>query len=149
MTDIEILNRHWRPNGLEAFIEHRGPWDCMHCYVLRGEGLAVHWLYFDNSHLPDTVAALDASMPVRRSYSRPMAMDLGSHSATPMHRDQVRMDECHLLGIPCYYDVSGLDAEPGLAILAEQGDEGIWEWLERYWQQTMADLQANLSRRVP
>lgn len=44
---------------------------------------------------------------------------------------------CDLLGgKPCYYDGSGLNAEPVFEILLKEGSPGVWKELERYYADT-------------
>jgi len=68
----------------------------------------------------------------------PMPTDLGYHSYVPHYEDQSCItDACELLdGKPCYYDGSGLNAEPVFKLLVEKGDEAVWRKLERYYEVT-------------
>ncbi len=168
MTSTEITDRHNR-DGLEAWIERQPPFDCIlgqcrspgcpggiqlgggshgrgaasYRWVIRGEGLAVQFLWKADEHLPESIEACNAINPNWRN-SFPLAADLGYHAATPMYEDQWRMDECDILGIPCYYDGSGLNAEPVLELLQTEGREATWERLEQYWHETFAELMATL-----
>jgi hypothetical protein len=159
-------------NGLEAWTERRPPFDCIlgfcralgcpggpdlggashgrgaarYRWVLRGEGLAVQWLWFADEHMPETVEHLNATMGDSwRAGLYPMAVDLGYHAATPMHADQEPMgQECDLLGLPsCYYGGSSLAADPGVELLGTDGEQAVWAWLEDYWLDTFADLMQN------
>jgi hypothetical protein len=64
---------------------------------------------------------------------RPMPADLGYHSWMPRYEGQSAMD-CHLSpnGI-CYYDGSGLNAEPIFSVLLREGSDGVWRELEKYY----------------
>jgi hypothetical protein len=64
--------------------------------------------------------------------SYPMAADLGWHWRTPMYPGQALFaNECDVLGAPCYYDGSGLQAEPVLAGFLRDGLPAVWTYLER------------------
>ncbi len=41
--------------------------------------------------------------------------------------------KCHILGVPCYYDGSGLAAEKVFRILCDEGSDGVWKYLEEYY----------------
>lgn len=170
--EVERTHHHNR-NGLEAWIERTPPYDCIlgmcanpdcpggeqlgmrshgrgtakYRWILRGEGLAVQWLWYSDEHLPETVERMVLEHGPRWNYGRsgiplyPMGADLGYHAATPTYEGHEPMDACDLLGIPCFYDGSGLAADRGLKILANEGDEAVWEWLERFWYSTMEDIQ--------
>jgi hypothetical protein len=61
----------------------------------------------------------------------PMAADLGYHSPRPMYEGQEPMQHCDLLPAgTCYYDGSGLNAEPVMESLIEEGDDAVWRKLE-------------------
>lgn len=61
----------------------------------------------------------------------PMATDLGYHSKLPMYEDQEVVDtDCKWTGGPCYYDGSGLNADPVLKLLIGQGSDAVWKRLE-------------------
>ena len=73
--------------------------------------------------------------------SQPIPADLGYHSYKPMYEGQDVMEhDCPILGgKPCYYDGSGLNAQPMFDLLCEQGDEALWEALEKYYHQTFGE----------
>lgn len=68
-----------------------------------------------------------------------MATDMGYHSPRPLWDGQEeygRMD-CHLLpGGECYYDGSGLNAEPVLEAFLAHGPHAVWAALARYYTET-------------
>lgn len=47
----------------------------------------------------------------------------------------------YLNGKPCYYDGSSLNAEKYMDILISQGDEALWEALEKYYCETFGELK--------
>lgn len=70
----------------------------------------------------------------------PMAADLGYHSPTPHYDDQFKTPagECEFIDGDCYYDGSGLNAEPVLARLIAEGHDGVWAALEDYYAQVFS-----------
>ena len=64
----------------------------------------------------------------------PKAFDLGYHSREPITGHETEFDECDILGGKCYYDGSGLQAEPILEKFLREGEEAVWEELEEYYQ---------------
>ncbi len=66
----------------------------------------------------------------------PNPADLGYHSHEPMYEGQEPMhSDCHVLGGKCYYDGSGLSAEPVFEVLLREGSDGVWCELERYYDE--------------
>jgi len=151
-------------NGIEAFVDYTPPFDCIaglciidgcpggpgnrethgrgpgrHRHVLRGEGVAVQFVYFDDQWL----CGPPLSPHLRRMF--PLASDLGHHTISPLYTDQPTMEKCDLFaGAPCYYDGSTLNADPGLEILTTQGEEALWDWLEAYFHSVMGDVMDSL-----
>lgn len=66
----------------------------------------------------------------------PMATDLGYHSLLPMYEGQDARPDCPFIGGACYYDGSGLNAEPLMVTLIYDGEEAMWEELESYYVST-------------
>lgn len=78
-----------------------------------------------------------------REGDRPMPTDLGFHSPVPLYEGQTKMtDDCPVLGGPCYYDGSGLNADKPFSILVHEGGEKLWEFLEQYYAETFAKAAA-------
>lgn len=64
----------------------------------------------------------------------PMAADLGYHSPKRVWQDQPSR-ECDVLPQKrCYYDGSGLNAQPVLVEFLYDGEEAMWKRLEDYYQ---------------
>lgn len=90
-------------------------------FVLQGPGGATQFLLFTNWHLPE----------VEIDSQEPMPADLGYHSPTPRYEGQDHNAVCDLLGMTgCYYDGSGLRAEPVYEALLREGSDGVWRILE-------------------
>lgn len=99
-------------------------------FVLKGDKGAVQFLMYTPWHLP----SVDKSgWP--ESLNEPMAADLGYHSLMPRYDGQsVIQKECpYLDGRPCYYDGSGLNAEPVMETLIAEGSDGVWKKLEEFY----------------
>ncbi len=104
-------------------------------FILKGPSGAVQFamsagVYLD--HVADELLARE-DWRSGSTFAKFMAIDLGYHSPTPRYEDQPSMD-CELLeGGKCYYDGSGLNAEPVLALYLEGGDDAVWSRLEAYY----------------
>ena len=78
----------------------------------------------------------------------PVATDLGYHWLVPQYDEQemYRRDDCPFVeGGVCYYDGSGLNAEPVLAAFIERGEPAVWRRLVRYYRQLRDEQMANAS----
>lgn len=64
----------------------------------------------------------------------PMASDLGYHWRTELYEGCAGQDDCSIIGGRCFYDGSGLNAEPVFARLIAEGSEGVWSELEDYYR---------------
>lgn len=68
-------------------------------------------------------------------HSAPMAFDLGYHSPSPRYEEQSKMEHCDILPHgQCYYDGSTLNAEPVMEQFIAEGEEAVWQELEKYYQ---------------
>lgn len=112
-------------------------------FVLRGPKGAVQFCIFTNWHLPEVTEELkgrryDAIQGDYHWMERPMPSDLGYHSPVPLYDGQgIVTEECpYLDGKPCFYDGSGLNAEPVFERLLREGDAGVWDALEKYYERT-------------
>lgn len=76
------------------------------------------------SHLKNTASMKD-----------PEGWNLGYHSPKPLHKGQIESQtNCkHFNGNPCYSDGSILNARPLVKVLINEGDEGIWRELQKYY----------------
>lgn len=75
------------------------------------------------------------TLPVRYpDIGAAVATDLGHHWKTPTYPDEMRM-ECDFLDQGhCYYDGSGMNAEPVLAHFISDGPRAVWADLESYYR---------------
>ena len=111
-------------------------------FLLKGERGATQFLIFTNWQLPHVQKELRVDMrPDKYFIFEPMAADLGYHSPVPIYEGQSSLGACPVLdGKDCYYDGSGLNAEPVYKILLEKGHEGVWKELEEYYVLTFGEL---------
>ncbi len=104
-------------------------------FYLKGDEGAVQFKLFTGWDLPHVRAEHKDSHTLCNIY--PMPADLGYHSRKPVYDDQKPRENCHVLdGQPCYYDGSGLNAEPVFDLLVTEGHEAVWVALENYYQET-------------
>lgn len=111
-------------------------------FVLKGEKGAVQFVVYTNWQLPHVQAEFD-SEPLNQfpyMFHKPMPADLGYHSYIPHYNGQtISRESCEYLdGEPCYYDGSGLNAEPVFDVLLKEGDKGVWRELTKYYTRTFS-----------
>jgi hypothetical protein len=73
----------------------------------------------------------------------PFASDVGYHAHVPQYEGAMGgRSACEYLdGVPCFYDGSGLSAEPIMADFIRRGDVAVWEAL-REWHDGLTDQGA-------
>lgn len=118
-------------------------------FVLSGPAGAVQWCatlvnwYPGNVDIIGTVGSTStfSAVPSNR-LGDGMATDLGFHSPVRPAWDTdewLPRRECHLLPEGyCYYDGSGLNAEPILAAFLEHGPHAVWAALAHFYRETFA-----------
>jgi len=101
-------------------------------FVLKGDKGAVQFLLYTSWHLPHVTKELK----VKGYEFDPLPADLGYHSLVPIYEGQHIMSKSciYLDGKPCYYDGSRLATDKIYNVLLEEGDEGIWRELEKYYK---------------
>jgi hypothetical protein len=52
-------------------------------------------------------------------------------------------DDCDILGGKCYYDGSGLNAEPVYELLLREGSDGVWKSLGEYYNECFTQEESN------
>lgn len=74
----------------------------------------------------------------------PIAADLGYHARVPQFEGQedYARDDCDILGGRCYYDGSGLRAEPVMTEFIRNGETAIWAALEAEYERLSAEVQS-------
>jgi len=106
---------------------------------LIGEHGVVQFVVFTSWMLPETQKEIDAKFDGPDHFlHKPMAADLGYHARTPRYSGQTATANCNVLSDEesCYYDGSGLNAEPVFEILLRKGSDGVWKYLENYYKKT-------------
>lgn len=110
-------------------------------------GVEIRWLYkaalgatqfllYTGWQLPHVERDMEENWPRDRigfRITRPSPADLGYHSPAPQYEGQSAM-ECDVLpGGKCFYDGSGLNAEPVFECLVREGGDAVWRELENYY----------------
>jgi len=109
--------------------------------ILKGEKGAVQFVLYTNWHLPYVQEELNKNAIGKDLYYisslNPLPADLGYHSLTPTYEGQsICTESCEYLdGKPCYYDRSGLNAERIYEVLLNEGSDGVWRELEKYYNE--------------
>jgi len=149
-----VADGTYREFTVEPAYDRRTEGYGQHCaemrWVVKGQSGAIQFLLYTGWYpgmIPKT-SWTDwsdwASLRVEKKsgcHDAPMPADLGYHSPTPRYEGQDRMsDECHILGGPCYYDGSGLNAAKPFSILIHEGGEKLWEFLEAYYHETFPEV---------
>lgn len=111
--------------------------------LVLGDKGAIQFRVSTNWHLEHVQSELDQRTLTKRPLDifdisvlyHPMATDLGYHSKVQMYESQTPIkNDCKYTGGPCYYDGSGLNAEPMLRLLIEQGSDAVWKRLEEEYR---------------
>lgn len=106
-------------------------------WYLIGPDVAIQFVVYTNWHLPHVTREqmsrpYDATGGDPHWMERPLPADIGYHSRKPAYEGQsVTREDCHVLGGPCYYDGSSLQAEAVFRILLAEGSDGVWREMER------------------
>ena len=112
-------------------------------FFLKGKEGAVQFKVMTMWQLPHVQKETDSREPDFRHpylFHSPMPSDLGYHARVPQYDGQdIMKNECPVIGGPCYYDGSGLQAEKVFDILTEKGSEGVWKYLEEYYKERFLD----------
>jgi hypothetical protein len=115
-------------------------------FVLKGERGAIQFLIFTGWHLPRVQEEFK-----RKGWdSSPMPADLGYHSLAPHYEGQgVQSDSCEYCdGKPCYYDGSGLNAEPVFDKFVSEGEEAMWAELASYYELVFGGAERRVGAAV-
>lgn len=73
----------------------------------------------------------EKGVPARLAEYYPSAWDLGYHARVPQYEgaEQYGTQPCDYLGAECWYDGSGLNADPVLAAFIAEGEPAVWRAL--------------------
>ena len=99
-------------------------------FVLKHKDKAVHALFYTNWYPP--------TVPSHIGEEKLQCFDVGYHSPYPMYDSQPCMGKCEYIGKPCYYDGSSVigDDHNLVGKLITEGEEGVWKYLEEFWEAT-------------
>jgi len=110
-------------------------------WYVKGSKGVIQFVVHTNWYLPHVAKELSESVLLRPSYFttseiiaytfQPHAVELGYHAKRRQYEGQEKRKDCHLFKNGCYYDGSGLNAEPVLKLLIEQGSDAVWARLEK------------------
>lgn len=116
--------------------------------VLKGPEGAVQFVVYTNwqlNHVKDEfVKKMLRTREDMTCLLLPMPADVGYHSPKPTYEGQQPMDgtPCpYLDGKPCYYDGSGLRAEGVFQIMLTEGSDGVWKFLEKYYDELFVEKE--------
>jgi len=115
-------------------------------YDKRTEGYGVHGMSIRFLAVGDAGAVQFVmntgwapGLPVRSAGTFPYAVDLGYHWSTQRYEGMSQFSECDALGEGgCYYDGSGLNAEPVMEAFIRDGEPAVWAALEDYYAHLVA-----------
>jgi hypothetical protein len=101
-------------------------------WLVVGEKGAVQFLLYTTDWGPEP--APFGGRLFERELLGPSPCDLGYHAKEAQYEGQEAMrGNCDVLGGPCYYDGSGLNADEPWRVLCNWGGEALWEYLEGYY----------------
>lgn len=110
--------------------------------MLKGSEGAVQFVLHTNWHLPkvqkeliNEVVDMNDKM-LLKAVLMPSPADLGYYTLERKHSNQYYIESCpYFDGKPCYYDGSGLNARRIYNVLLEEGSDGVWRELEKYYNE--------------
>ena len=112
---------------------------CEFLFVLRGPKGAVQFMVGTDWHLPHVQRRLRArnlESAERFDTIQPRGWDIGYHSPRPMYTgDTPLKDDCEILGGPCYYDGSSLQADEMIPEFLAGGTKWLWPKLEEIYRE--------------
>lgn len=99
-------------------------------FILKGPLGATQFIYYTAQYLPHVADELFNKAGTYNPF-RGMAADIGRHSYKPLYEGEKPMDGvCDVLGCPCYYDGSSLQAADFEKEFLERGTDAVWPMLE-------------------
>lgn len=109
---------------------------------LIGDSGAVYFAFFTNWYLPELEI---------HNQSSPSLAEIGFHSPKPLYEGQYGpRKDCPYIKGDCYSDSGFSLGDICLDIMFRQGSDGIWEYLEKYYNEIfkdkLGDNHANLDR---
>ncbi len=120
--------------GYDKVAEGKGRHGMQIRFLLHGQSGAVQFLMYTD-WLPGDAPSIGHYREAagRKSADMfPMAADLGHHWRSAPY-EGCEHGPCDVVDGGCYYDGSSLNAERLLAVLFDEGDEGVWRELGDYY----------------
>jgi len=106
-------------------------------FVLKGELGSIHFCVFTNWHLPEVTEEYKYKPTWGNDWWKPTPADISYHSKTRLNEWDHEHENCTWLdGETCYTDGSSLYAEKPFEALIREGSEGLWKFLENYYNET-------------
>lgn len=113
-------------------------------FILKGPAGAVQFCAIFPCYLPHVQNELMTkygTSPENHFMWHILAADVGYHSHAPMHEGaELHTNECEVLGGPCYYDGSSMEAlawgEKIFAVTGEKPEAVLWALLEKCYAET-------------
>ena len=111
-------------------------------WLLRGPHGVAQFL-MSTGWTPEPAPA-DPSWPSLRDWmtTSPSGWDLGYHARVPQYEgaEQYGEQPCSYLEAPCWYDGSGLAADPVLAAFFDRGEVAVWEALREVHDDLLTEV---------
>lgn len=88
----------------------------------------------------------ERGVPVTLAAYYPLAFDLGYHARVPQYEGQGEYGgptPCEYLGADCWYDGSGLNAEPVMDAFIREGEDAVWRSLRDEYDRLKAPSQVS------
>ena len=106
-------------------------------FYLKGDKGVIQFIIYTNWQLKHVQEEFDekTDREFPHLFCHPLPANIGYHSPVPKYENQtILTEECEWTGGKCYYDESGLNAEPIYWKLVGEGEEVMWKELERYYK---------------
>ena len=112
----------WRKSGDRHFMEV--------AFYLKGPKATIQFMWGSGIYPYKE----EEMWPPSDCLTKPMLLDLGYHAREEQYEGQGKMSSCEFVPGGCYYDGSSVGAAGMLGLLAEKGEEVIWERLEEEYR---------------
>lgn len=108
-------------------------------FIVKGDKGAIQFQLNTGGYLKHVISEAARKNELCFSDGLPMqgiieGWDLGYHSHFPMYEGQSTIsNDCNIINGKCYYDGTSLGAEEPLNIYIKEGEEGLWDFLEKVY----------------
>lgn len=112
------------------------------CFIVKGEKGAIQFLLNTGGYLKSVI---DEWIETGKSFDYCGYLegwDLGYHSPTPQYNGQIKNDNCNIIPGGCYYDGTSLGASEPLDIFINEGEDGLWKFLEKVYKHRFQEESA-------